>query len=189
MAVSRRALASLAGSVALLWTLGALALDQYASPEAPLGSWDAIVVSGAGVTPEGQPSATLAARGRCAVSTWRSTHPRPLLVLTGGSGDEPPAEAIVAADLAVQLGVPEAAMRWETQSTSTDENAQFARELVEGHVLAVSDTYHVFRVRRVYAHYFDRVSDQACVSPLDERIYGAYREVLAVSMYALQGRL
>jgi len=183
----------LAGAVGLLWVgwlVAALALDAYGQRGAPTaGSWDAIVVAGCKVMPNGQPSPSLERRVRRAVGLWRAGR-APLLVFTGGVGTYPPAEAEASARLALSLGVPEAAIVREARSTTTAENARFAAELVTARrILVVSDTYHVFRCERLFGRHFDAVRGVGSTPEAYPRARFALREVLAVIIEALRGGL
>ncbi len=173
-----------------LWVLAALALDRYGLRPLPQQArFDAIVVLGCRVYADGKPSPALARRVRRAVELYEQGK-APLLVLTGGVGGHPPSEARAAADLAAELGVPRSAMRLEEASTSTEENARFAAELVDvRRVLIVSDAYHVFRGERVFGRYFEEVRGVGSVGLNYPRVVGSLREVLAVGGYALTGRL
>ena len=82
-------LAKLAGLA--LWAALAVGLDRYGQREA-VGAYDAIVVAGCRVLPDGHPSPALQNRTRQAVNLWRAG-PAPTLVFTGGVGRYPPSEA------------------------------------------------------------------------------------------------
>lgn len=178
----------------LLWTLAAVALDRVGQRPPPGGPYDAIVVAGCRVMPDGRPSPALGRRTRHAVELYRQGL-APRIVLTGGLGGFPPAEAVAAADLALSLGVPRAALLIEDQSHSTEENARFAaaRLQEEGlpaqRILVVSDSYHGFRARRVFARYFPEVESTGSRPQAWVRVKGSYREVLAVGGYAAAGRI
>jgi uncharacterized SAM-binding protein YcdF (DUF218 family) len=173
----------------LLWSFAALALDTWGRTRVPSGGYDAIIVAGCRVTADGTPSPALAWRVRTAVALWRDGR-APLVVFTGGVGDFPPSEAEAAAALAMRLGLPERAVRVEDASTSTEENARNAALRVPArHVLVVTDAYHVFRARRVFAEWFPHVDAVASPYVAWTRVRGAYREVVAVGAYAVTGRL
>ena len=183
----------LAGAVGLLllgWALAALSLDVYGQRAAPVsGTWDAIVVAGCKVMPDGRPSPALERRVRRAVELWRAGR-APLLVFTGGVGVNPPAEAVVSAALARSLGVPESAIVREERSTTTAENARFAAEAVRARrILVVSDTYHVFRCERLFRRHFAEVRGVGSTPELYPRVRFALREVAAVAYEGLRGRL
>ena len=56
-------------------------------------------------------------------------------------------------------------------------------------VLLVSDAYHVFRARQVFARHFPHVDAAGSVSTLWERLRGSMREVLAIALYRAKGRI
>ncbi|MEL6342194.1 MAG: YdcF family protein [Myxococcota bacterium] len=175
---------------AVLWLAVAFGLDAWGQRDAPAGDWDAIVVAGCRVGPDGQPSTALARRVERAVALWTAKQ-APVLVFTGGVGRYPPAEARVAADYAIQLGVDPDAIRTEERSTSTEGNAQHAAQLDASfrEVLVVTDSYHVFRAQRVFGRYFERAAGVGSVGRVPDRTQGALREVAAIAYYALRGRL
>jgi len=167
----------------------ALLLDVFGHTPLPPGTVDAVLVAGCKVEADGQPSPCLAGRVDQGVSLYLAGR-APLLVFTGGVGDHPPSEAEVAARRARQAGVPEVAIRMETRSTSTEENARFAAEMLSvRHVLVVSDAWHTHRVARVFGRYFEVVDTVGIDAPFLDRCYGAHREVLALAWYAVRGRL
>jgi uncharacterized SAM-binding protein YcdF (DUF218 family) len=173
------------------WCAAAAALSWYGrrSP-APQDRFDAIVVLGCRVMPSGRPSIALAERTRRAVELYHAGH-APKIVFTGGVGDAPIAEAEASAVIARELGVPESAIVIEGRSTSTEENARFARALVDAHeALLVTDAHHVWRAERVFARYFPRAAGVGTVNPhVWPRIRGSMREVVALAGYAALGRV
>lgn len=172
-----------------LWTLGALVLDTWGKTRAIAGEYDAIIVAGCRVDPDGQPSPALEWRVRLAVDLWRAGH-APKVVFTGGLGTFPPTEAQAAASFAQSLGLPADAITLEDRSTSTEENARNAAGTVAARrVLVVTDAYHVFRARRVFDRHFDEVDAVGSTYGYWSRVRGAYREVLAVTKYGLTGGL
>jgi uncharacterized SAM-binding protein YcdF (DUF218 family) len=171
------------------WSTLALALDQLGPREPAASRVDAIVVAGCRVDPGGVPSDCLKGRTDRAIALYQAGV-APLMVFTGGVGENPPSEATVAAQRARAAGVPDSAIRLEDRSTSTEENARFAAELGSlNHVVVVSDAWHTHRVARVFGRYFPTVDTVGVNSPWSYRIYGAHREVLAVAWYAVNGRL
>jgi uncharacterized SAM-binding protein YcdF (DUF218 family) len=176
------------------WTLGALWLDRTGGPPKAGARFDAIVVAGCRVGPDGQPSPALARRVKQAVGLAKSGV-APMVIFTGGTGGYPPAESVAAARLAASLGLPESAMILEDRSTSTEENARFARlaaneaGIPAERVLVVTDRYHTFRAQRVFQRYFPEVSATGTTPRINVRIHGAFREVLAIAGYAVMGRL
>ena len=172
-----------------LWLLAALVLDLTGRRDVSGQTYDAIVVAGCRVMPDGTPSDPLQDRVALAVSLWHSGA-APALILTGGVGTYPPSEAAAAADLAEALGVPRSAMIIEGVSTSTEENARLAALHADAQsVLVISDSYHVFRVERVFSRYFEAVDATGSTTHPWPRFRGAMREVAAVGWYAIRGRL
>lgn len=176
-----------AASVAYLGA--ALLLDRHGQREDPKETYDAIVVLGCRVMPSGQPSRSLASRARRAAEL-QLAGVAPTIVLTGGIGEHPPSEAVAAAAIVLELGVAGDAVVLEERSTTTEENARYAAALVDARrVLVVTDAYHVFRAERVFRRHFDEVRCIGSLGPTLARVRGALREVVAVSTYALRGRL
>jgi uncharacterized SAM-binding protein YcdF (DUF218 family) len=149
---------------------------------------DAMVVLGARVLPSGEAGDSLRSRTLRAVDLYRQGL-APVIIFTGGVGDNPPAEARVAAELAAQNGVPEKDRLLEEHSTSTRENAEYAARICREHgwkrVVVVSDPYHLFRAQRE----FERAGLVAYTSPalacrrnrvLSERVWWTLRETAVV---------
>ncbi len=178
----------LAGSLGP-WFLAAVTLDQLGQRRPDRGSWDAIVVAGCRVDPGGVPSPALQARTELAVALFEQGL-APRLAFTGGLGEHPPTEAQAAAGHARALGVPTEAIVLEDRSTSTEENARFlSEEHAFQRVLLVTDAYHVFRARQVFARHFPQVDAAGSLATPWERIRGSLREVLAIALYRAKGRI
>ena len=134
------------GLVLLAYLLWSLVYARIAA-RAPVAA--AVVVLGAGLV-DGRVSPLLAARVARGVELARADA-RTLLVLSGGQGhDEPRSEAEAMAEHAASLGVARERMLLEAESTTTEENLQLTRELLErrgivGPVTLVTSDYHAFR--------------------------------------------
>ena len=173
----------------VLWIGAAAALDWHGRRQRPQGRHDAIIVAGCRVKPNGTPSPALKRRTRAAVALWNQGL-APKIILTGGLGDHPPTEAAAAAAYARRLGVPARALIHAGRSTSTEENARFAAQVSAARrVIVVTDSYHVFRSRRVFARHFPEVAGYGSTPGPGPRIKGALREVAAIAWYGLAGRL
>jgi uncharacterized SAM-binding protein YcdF (DUF218 family) len=135
------------GFFGLVWWVGRFGRRERAGPA------EAVVVLGARVLPGGEPSRALRARVEKAVELYRRGV-APRLVLSGGVGLHPPAEARVMRELAVRLGVPAEACVLEEQSRSTEENARYSAELLRAlgvrQVVVVSDCFHLLRARQCF---------------------------------------
>lgn len=172
-----------------LWLLAAAFLDVAGHQQLKGGTWDAVVVAGCRVDPGGTPSLALQGRTALAVELWGKGL-APVVLFTGGVGDYPPAEAVAAAAYAETLGLPRDAILTETRSTSTEQNAQFAAELLgSGRILVVTDSYHVWRAERVFSRHFESATGVGRTPLPLVRTRGALREVAAVAWYGVNGRL
>lgn len=180
----------LVGAAALvLITLGvgvgvaAWALDRAGVGEPPpdAAAFDAIVVLGCGVRPDGTASRSLTRRARLGARLLREGR-APRIVFTGGVGTHPPSEAQAARAAAECDGpLPDEAVILEERSTSTHENASEAARLLPTarRVLVVSDTYHLVRARRIFRHHFDEVETAGTAGTPGVRARYALREVFA----------
>lgn len=128
--------------------------------------YDAAVVLGAAVWSGGRPSPALARRVDHAIGLYRAGRVR-VLIMTGGLGRHPPAEAELMSAIAVAQGVPESAILLDRASTSTMANARNALELARAHglerLVVVSDLYHLPRARLAFAHAGRSVATEAPV--------------------------
>ena len=117
-------------------------------PEAASVAYDVIVVLGAAVWPGGQPSPALQRRILHAVDLVQRGYAAALLV-TGGVGKYPPAEAAVMQRLAVAHGILPQHILHEDQATSTFESAMLCCDMLQqrgwSRVLVVTDRYHLPR--------------------------------------------
>ena len=175
----------------LLYLLAAIMLDTYGQRTPSLDQYDAIIVLGCRVESDGVASLALQARTRKAVELYNQGYAK-TIVLTGGVGTYEPAESQAAFNYATkELGVAPNIFVLEEVSTTTEENASFAKSTVPNmsNVLIVSDAYHIFRAERVFAKYFDHVDGSGRVPIPEYRIKGDLREVAALGYYWLQGRL
>lgn len=176
-------------AVLTLPVVGAVALDRYGRRPLEPGSWGAIVVAGCKVLPGGVPSTALARRVELAARLYHEGR-APILVFTGGVGEHPPAEALVARERAIELGVPGAAIVVETRSTTTLENARFARDVTDAQrILVVTDAYHVLRCERFFGARFREVRGVGARVPMGAALRMGVRELGALLRYGVAGRL
>jgi len=118
----------------------------------PAGMSDAtqrpvVVIFGAAVRPDGQPSHTLRVRVEAAHALGQRL-PRPLYLPTGGLGRFGPTEAHVMATLLRQAGVPEADIRPEPTAHDTVSSVRAIRHMLRGHqgdIYAATSAYHLPR--------------------------------------------
>lgn len=113
---------------------------------------DAIVVFGAAEY-DGRPSPVYKARLDHAAQLYHKGM-APLVVTTGGSGADPRfSEGVVGREYLKTLGVPDSQLIAETQSSDTAESARRVANILRVNglrsCLAVSDDYHIFRIKQM----------------------------------------
>jgi uncharacterized SAM-binding protein YcdF (DUF218 family) len=123
--------------------------------EEQVHSADAIVVFGAAEY-SGHPSPVYRARLDHAFDLFQRGV-APIIITTGGAAADPRySEGGVGHDYLLHRGVPETALIAETQATDTAESAERVAVIMrENHMrncVAVSDAYHVFRIRKLLQH-------------------------------------
>lgn len=168
-------LALVCAFVALAWPLAALVLARRgrARPDRD-ARFDAIVVLGCRVRPDGSASPSLKRRVELGCALLRAGH-APRLVITGGRVGSSVTEAAAArAHVAAHALAPVDALVLEEAATSTRTNATCTRALLgDASVLVVTDDWHVTRARMLFGRSFSRV---ACAGAR-ARWRGALREV------------
>ena len=158
--------------------------------QAPLPSSDVIVVLGAAVWPGGQPSPALRRRVLHAVDLLQRGY-APHLLVTGGVGKHPPAEAEVMQHIAVAHGIPHASIVLEDQATSTFESAWRCRDMLWqrgwSRALIVTDRFHLTRALVAFRSVGIRATGSAAPGKpawrLSQRVYYRLREGLALAWY------
>jgi uncharacterized SAM-binding protein YcdF (DUF218 family) len=153
-------------------------------------TYDVIVVLGAAVWPGEQPSPALRRRVLHAVDLLQHGYATRLLV-TGGVGKHPPAEAKVMQRVAVAHGIPHASIVLEDQATSTFESAWRCRDLLGqhswSHVLIVTDRYHLTRALLAFRSVGIRAGGSAVPGKPARRLWQRWhyylRERLALAWY------
>jgi uncharacterized SAM-binding protein YcdF (DUF218 family) len=141
-------------AVALFLAITAVQVAHTASLE-ELHPADAIVVFGAAEY-SGRPSPVLRARLNHAFDLYER-HLAPVVITTGGAAADPTfSEGGVGEEHLRKRGIPENALIAETQGSNTAESAQRVAVIMRANGLhsciAVSDAYHVFRIRKLLEH-------------------------------------
>jgi len=153
-------------TVWLFWTLvplavvaGAFAFLAHAiihdSRQQQLHLADAIVVFGAAEY-DGRPSPVYKARLDHANALFRQGL-APVVITTGGAAADPKfSEGGVGHDYLMRRGIPESALIAETTASDTAQSAERVAVIMRtNHMqscIAVSDAYHVFRIRKLLEH-------------------------------------
>ena len=120
----------------------------------PAENSDAIIVLGAQVNPDGNPSIQLRWRLDAAVTAWRETNA--VIVTCGAQGsNEPASEAEVMRDYLATHGVAEADILVDPDSYNTRQNIRNAADMLAGYgverVLIVTSDYHLPRAMALAA--------------------------------------
>lgn len=153
----RRALRVLM-SVIVSWLVASLALAAavvWTGTMDDAGPSDVIIVLGAALSRDGTPYKALTRRSAHAADVWKAGH-APVIICTGGVGPHVTrSEADGCREVLMRHGVPRDAIVLEERSRTTDENARFAKAIMDARgwrtAVVVSDSYHVFRARHLMA--------------------------------------
>jgi len=149
-----RILLLVVGLVVLFLVTTALEVIETASRQ-EVHPADAIVVFGAAEY-SGRPSPVLKARLDHALDLFHQGI-APVVITTGGAASDPVfSEGGVGRDYLMRHGVPERSLIAETQGRDTSESAARVAVIMRANGLhscvAVSDAYHVFRIRKLLEH-------------------------------------
>lgn len=146
---------------------------------------DAIVVFGAAEY-SGHPSPVLKARLDHALTLFHRGL-APVVITTGGAASDPTySEGGVGEDYLMRRGVPERSLIAETQGRDTSESAVRIAVIMHANGLhsciAVSDAYHVFRIRKLLEH--EGVGPVYIAPRPDSRPHGLIPRTVAVTREA-----
>ena len=118
--------------------------------------YDAVIVLGAQVKPDGTPSVQLTWRLDAAAEAYRkAAEPVPVVVCGAQGSDEPCPESVIMKQYLVKQGVPENMILEDPDSRNTRQNLENAKKLLaeeypEAHrVLIVTSDYHVPRAMAI----------------------------------------
>jgi uncharacterized SAM-binding protein YcdF (DUF218 family) len=180
---SRHGLVWLAGLIvaALLIFLCVTALQiVYEASQEELRHADAIVVFGAAEY-VGRPSPVYRARLDHAFDLFQRGI-APVVITTGGAGSDPDySEGGVGRDYLMRRGIPESSLIAETQGADTAQSAERVAVIMRANgmrtCVAVSDEYHVFRIKKL----LEKQGVQVYVAPRSgSRPRGWWQRTLAV---------
>ncbi|WP_157899044.1 YdcF family protein [Luteitalea pratensis] len=157
---------------------------------------DLIIVLGAALTDEGKPYKALSRRSEHAAELWKMGYAA-MILCTGGIGRSvriPRSEADGCREVVMREGVPRTAIVLEERSRSTEEQVRNTRDIMVKHgwrrAILVSDSYHVFRARRI----FSSMGIHVALSPVPAAkiesplfyVFSMIREVLALHEQVLK---
>ncbi|MFZ0798461.1 MAG: YdcF family protein [Terriglobales bacterium] len=147
-------LLAVAGALLLFFGITGTRIVRAAA-EVPAKKADVIAVFGAAEY-AGRPSPVYRARLDHAYELFQQGM-APVVITTGGSGQDPEfSEGGVGRDYLLRRGVPEQALIAETQGSDTAQSAARVANIMRANgmrsCIAVSDAYHVFRIRALLEH-------------------------------------
>lgn len=151
---------------------------------------DVIIVLGAGLRPDGAPSAALRRRASHAATLYERGY-APRLLCSGGypSARIQRSEGNACREVLLELGIPDHAIFIEERSRSTEENAVYSKQVMEQNgwqtALVVSDPYHLFRAGII----FTQVGVSHSVSPGVSPALGHYGPAVIREVVALHWQL
>jgi len=167
-------------ALAAFLTLTAIGIVHEGSLQEPHTA-DAIVVFGAAEY-AGRPSPVLRARLDHAFDLF-SRGIAPVVITTGGAASDPKfSEGGVGRDYLEHRGIPERSLIAETQGSDTAQSAVRVAVIMRANGLhscvAVSDAYHVFRIKRLLEH--EGIGPVYVAPRPDSRPHGAVQRAYAV---------
>lgn len=136
---------ALVGVLAYLGLVGMVCWKEQHVP--PMEDYDAIIVLGCQVKPDGTPNLQLQWRLDAAYDAWLA-HPCQIVVTGGQGADEPRPEGHVMYDYLLAKGVPAEQLLCDDASVNTRQNLQAAAMLLgrrDARVLIVTSDYHLPR--------------------------------------------
>ena len=175
-------LLAVAGALALFFGITGSRIVRAAS-ESPAQKADVIVVFGAAEY-VGRPSPVYRARLDRGYELFQKGM-APVVITTGGAAQDPDfSEGGVGKDYLLRRGIPELALISETQGSDTAQSAQRVANIMRANgmrsCIAVSDAYHVFRIRALLEHEGVQVQvaprPESRPHPLWERFEAVMRE-------------
>jgi uncharacterized SAM-binding protein YcdF (DUF218 family) len=182
----------LLAALALFLTVTGIGIAHEGSLQEPHTA-DAIVVFGAAEY-SGHPSPVLRARLDHAFDLFQQGV-APVVITTGGAASDPSfSEGGVGRDYLEHRGIPERDLIAETQGSDTSQSAVRVAVIMRANGLhscvAVSDAYHVFRIKRLLEH---QGIGPVYVSPrpdsrphsLTQRIYAVLREACSYFLWKI----
>jgi uncharacterized SAM-binding protein YcdF (DUF218 family) len=147
-------LLAVAGALLLFFGVTGSSIVRAAA-EAPMKKADVIVIFGAAEY-AGHPSPVYRARLDHGYQLFQKGM-APVVITTGGSAQDPDfSEGGVGRDYLLRRGIPEQALIAETQGSDTAQSAARVANIMRTNgmsgCIAVSDAYHVFRIRALLEH-------------------------------------
>lgn len=187
----RLLLLAIAAALMLFLGISGMRIARAAS-ETPSHKADAIVIFGAAEY-AGRPSPVYRARLDHGLELFKKGM-APIVITTGGAGQDPDfSEGSVGRDYLLRRGIPEQNLIGETQSSDTAQSAERVANIMRVNgmrsCIAVSDAYHVFRIRALLEH--EGVQVEVAPRPesrphsLGQRFVAVMREAMSYLVWEL----
>lgn len=136
-------------AAALIYFVGFMALVQLFGAQDTAQPSDVIIVLGAGLRRDGQPSSALTKRSQHGAALWQRDLAERVVCTGGRANAYPRSEAEACREILLANGVPAHVIILETNSRSTEENAIFSKSLMDElgaqSAVLISDSYHMLR--------------------------------------------
>ncbi len=152
---------------------------------------DTLIVLGSQVWPGEQPSPSLRERTKRAIELYEQGY-APFMILSGGLGQYPPAEAEMMRRMAVAAGISDSTLMLDDTSHSTEENLAHAKQIMDAHgwrsALIVSDPFHLLRAKAMARDlgieaYGSPASSSPTYTVFHFRVWYTVREAVALIWY------
>jgi uncharacterized SAM-binding protein YcdF (DUF218 family) len=185
-------LLGVAGALLLFFGITGMRIVRAAS-EAPAKNADVIAIFGAAEY-AGRPSPVYRARLDHGYELFQKGM-APVVITTGGAAQDPDfSEGGVGRDYLLRRGVPEQALIAETQGSDTAQSAARVANIMRANgmhsCIAVSDAYHVFRIRALLEHEGVQVElaprPESRPHPLWERFVAVIREATSYLVWEVR---
>ena len=153
--------------------------------------YDAVVVLGAAVRPDGSPSGALLRRTLHAVGLLKKGEAH-YLVASGGSRKDLPSEASVIKDIALKNGIPSDIIFIEDRSITTLENIINSSTIIRvnswSKIVFTTDPYHIKRAQVVFRHFGINATGSAAPGGFEQNfvikwLFYYCREFVALAWY------
>lgn len=155
---------------------------------------DVLIVLGAGLRYDGEPGPALLRRTLHAAAVYKDGY-APMIICTGGIPQgRTISESEGCRDVLIDQGVPAEAILIERRSRSTEENATYARELMDENgfesAIVVSDAYHLLRAQWIFNIEGITVYTSPTVNPpVGIYVFAVSREIVALHWQVLKEAL
>lgn len=147
---------------------------------------DYIIVLGSGLKNGDQLSNTLKLRLDTALQ-YASVHTDIPMIVSGGQGpDEELSEALAMRNYLISQGIPEERIILEDQSTSTEENLNYSKAIIQGagvtipRIVLVTSDYHMYRAKLLASREGFHAAGLAADSPIRQKPISMVREYFAM---------